>query len=380
MSYKKSDDRKNVVIVGGGLGGTGLARELSAKLNPATHNLILINPRGYLIYYTATPRIIVDPSSHLEDTAFIPYDKLFVNGNGTLKQGTVTSIQQNKGSKGGRIALASGEEILYDVLALAPGSNWTGPLAFPVDPSEVTAFIETSRAQFKAAKHVVIAGGGAVGIGAQIAGEIKDIWPTKKVTIVQSGDMLLSKAFPERLRTAMGHNVAKRGIEIVYGDYIDEIPAPGAGTVKTRKGKTIESDLVVRISARRTLNTEFIQSLGPDVLTRDGYIRVRPTLQLVGADDIFAVGDAIDWEEKKQVVKVHGHVAVAVPNILSYVAGQPVAKQYKGSFELAIITNGKGGGVGYIGILWGIVIGDWATRLIKSKGLLLPLVRKGLGY
>ncbi|KII93171.1 hypothetical protein PLICRDRAFT_26482 [Plicaturopsis crispa FD-325 SS-3] len=376
MSHKKSDDRKNVVIVGGGSAGAGIARALSAKLNHATHNLILINPRPYHIYYIATARIVVDASSHLEDTAFIPYDKLFVKGNGTFKQGSVTSITPNKGSKGGRVTLASGEEIEYEVLALTPGSKWTGPLDFPEEPAEVTAFIKTSRAQFEAAKHIVIAGGGAVGI--EIAGEVKDLWPTKKVSIVQGDILLLNKTYPEKYRTAIGHNVAKRGVEIIYNDYIDEFPAPGV-SVKTRNGKSLDGDLI--ISARGiTPHTEFVKSLGPDTLTGQGFIKVRPTLQLAAADDIFAAGDAIDWAEQKQAAKAGTHAGIVAANILSYVAGQAPAKVYKGSFELIVVTNGRGGGVGYFGVLWGIVVGDWAARLIKAKDLMIPTARKALGY
>lgn len=37
-------------------------------------------------------------------------------------------------------------------------------------------------------------------------------------------------------------------------------------------------------------------------------------------------------------------------------------------------------GVSYIGLLWGITLGDWLTKMIKGKGLLVSMYRGKLGY
>lgn len=88
-------------------------------------------------------------------------------------------------------------------------------------------------------------------------------------------------------------------------------------------------------------NTEFIATLGSDTLTDRGYVRVKPTLQLASHSDIYAAGDIIDWAEQKQAAKTHAHAAVITANILSNLSGEKPAKEYKGSTELIIITNGK---------------------------------------
>jgi len=135
---------------------------------------------------------MVSEEGHLEDSALIPYDKIFHNGNGTFVQGTVTAISAATGSD--KVVLGDGTEIPYDILVLASGSLWPGPLAFPERPQSVSKFTRDTREKFRHAKHVVLAGGGAVGIGELIfgcqwvlnrhsssclefAGEIKDIWP-----------------------------------------------------------------------------------------------------------------------------------------------------------------------------------------------------------
>ena len=88
-------------------------------------------------------------------------------------------------------------------------------------------------------------------------------------------------------------------------------------------------------------NTDFVRSLGPDVLDERGFIRVKPTLQVAQFPEIFAAGDAIDWDEQKQAAKASGHTPVVVANLLSYVAGKPLQKRYKGSPEMIAVTDGK---------------------------------------
>lgn len=166
MDAKKNDDRKNIVIVGGGGGGSQVARALSAKLDSSKYNLILINPRPYYILLPATARLAVSEIDHLEDRAFVPYDRVFHNGNGTFLQGKVTSIKKvDPGQRGGEVTLDSGERIPYEFLVLAPGAIWPGPLAFPDDKDDVSKFIREGRAALKGASDIVLVGGGAVGIG-----------------------------------------------------------------------------------------------------------------------------------------------------------------------------------------------------------------------
>ena len=162
---KNSDGRKNVVVVGGGAAGSTIARILSAALDPSKHNLILINNRPFAIHPLSGARLTVSDHDHLENTALFPYDKLFAKQNGTMKVGRVTAIEKNSGEKGGILKLKSGETVPYDVLALAPGSAWSSALAFPDGGDEVIDFIQQWRSKYEKANHIVLAGGGAVGIG-----------------------------------------------------------------------------------------------------------------------------------------------------------------------------------------------------------------------
>jgi len=199
MTGKARDRRQKIVIVGGGVAGSLLARELSSKLNQQEHELVLIEARPYAIWLIAGARLVAEEGHHpgLEERALVAYDKLFYNGNGSVKRGkvafvhpysrspyTTTRSDDPDGSEGstdgvpaepekrigeddhsGHVVLEGGEKVPYDALILATGSKYSGPVDFPDDPIQCLAHIERWRAAFKEAKDVMLVGGGGVAIG-----------------------------------------------------------------------------------------------------------------------------------------------------------------------------------------------------------------------
>ena len=185
---------QKVVIVGGGVTGSLLARELSSKLNRNEHELVLIEAKPYAIWLIAAARLVTEDGHHppLEERAFVPYDGLFHAGNGSVKSGKVVSIrplasrthvdaqgdggdagdalaelekQADEEGHSGYVVLEDGEKVLYDALILATGSKHSGPVHFPDDPAECLAHVERWRKAFREAKDVMLIGGGGVAIG-----------------------------------------------------------------------------------------------------------------------------------------------------------------------------------------------------------------------
>lgn len=88
-------------------------------------------------------------------------------------------------------------------------------------------------------------------------------------------------------------------------------------------------------------NTDFISTLGQNVVTSKGTVRVNEFLEVPGHPGVFAGGDIIDWEEQKQAAKAATHAQVLIANVTSFLEGKPLKKAYKGSPELIVIPIGK---------------------------------------
>ena len=158
--------KRTVVIVGGGNAGTHAAHELSKKLDPARYTLLVVTPRPFYVHLPAMARMPVSAADALEDRALFGYETLFVKGNGALKIGTAVAIHERAPGEGGELELADGERIPYAALVIATGCVWPSIIQPPSTEAEVRAHLETWRGKVKRAKHVVVVGGGAVGIGA----------------------------------------------------------------------------------------------------------------------------------------------------------------------------------------------------------------------
>lgn len=105
------------------------------------------------------------------DTARHPYDKVFGSFPGEIKIGSVTSIEQGHdvgrpGEKKGMIVIDGKQKLFYDIAILATGSSWKSHLNFPGSDAGFEEHVQTWRKKIKDANNIVIAGGGAVGIGA----------------------------------------------------------------------------------------------------------------------------------------------------------------------------------------------------------------------
>jgi len=126
-----SPEKENVVVLGGGLGGTFIAKELSAKLDHSKYNLIVVEARPYLIWMLGGVRLAVTNEEGAADKYLFNYDKFFPAGKGTVKHAKVEKIVPNDDGKGGELQLAEGDVLPYKSMStqLCRDHNYlTGPL------------------------------------------------------------------------------------------------------------------------------------------------------------------------------------------------------------------------------------------------------------
>jgi NADH dehydrogenase FAD-containing subunit len=110
---RKFSEKENIVIVGGGLSGVSLAKELSAKLDHSKYDLIVVESRPYLVYMIGGARMAVTTEEGAVDKYLFKYDKLFSAGKGTVKNAKVEKIVPNSDGKGGELELTGGETLAY---------------------------------------------------------------------------------------------------------------------------------------------------------------------------------------------------------------------------------------------------------------------------
>jgi NADH dehydrogenase FAD-containing subunit len=213
----------------------------------------------------------------------------------------------------------------------------------------------------------------------EIAGELKDAYPNKNVTIVQGPDAIMNPTYNAKFRKTVAKGLTSRGVNIIYNDYIDNINSDGsAAGVVTRNNRRIDADLVVPTRGGRP-NTAFLASSGFN-LNSVGQVQVEKSFQVKGRRGVFAVGDITDIKEQKQAAKYGGHAAIVVPNVLAALEKREATKQYAGQPEVMIVSNGKNGGTGYMSMMGGITLGNWFAKMVKSKDLFVGMHRKEMGF
>ena len=168
-----TDQKKSVVVVGGGGAGSAIARRLSKKLDPARHSLTLITVRPFYVHLPASLRMAVTAEGKLEDQILKPYDALVPARVGGVRVTRVVGVEKAAAKDaedasaplGGWVLLQGGEKVWYDMLVVAPGMRWEGPLAYPDSEEETLAFVAEWRTKIEEAKEIVLAGGGPVNVG-----------------------------------------------------------------------------------------------------------------------------------------------------------------------------------------------------------------------
>ncbi|KAH0578275.1 Apoptosis-inducing factor 2 [Termitomyces sp. J132] len=372
-----SPARKTIVIIGGGAGAL-VARRLSTLLNSTTHNvdLILITARPHFQHYIGSIRAAVTPEGGFAAQVLVPFDRLLINGNGTIITAEVTAFSEHREGEGGTVMLSNGESVRWDALVLATGSIWEGPLDVPKSRKEALAWFGDWQDRFEEARDILLVGGGSVAV--EYAGEIKDLDPSKNVTIVHRDTMLLNKTYPNKFRKDVERRLRARRVDLLLGDTVSE-DAFTSAKITTRNGTTLTPDLVIPCRGPRPNTSIISAALGADALTPAGHVKVLNTFQLPNHPHIFACGDIADLNEQRQIGKHRGHADVVSKNVLALLDGHKPSAIYKGTMEMIFITIGKNGGAGYVDFLWGLCFGDWFVSLAKSRSLLVSKVRGYLG-
>ena len=213
---------------------------------------------------------------------------------------------------------------------------------------------------------LVVAGGGAGGV--ELAFTVRErllaaaggagIERRLRVTLLQALPEILT-GFPASLANRARQNAVARGISIRTGV---TVAAVEAGRIRLGSGESVPADSLIWAVGAGSL--ELFRDSGLPLDDR-GFVLTRPTLQTLGDDRIFAVGDCAtlqDWPAtpKAGVYAVRQGPFVA-DNLRRVVAGRPLRRYRPQSDFLTLLNLGDGNA---LGAKWGGSFeGRWVMRL-----------------
>ena len=279
-----------VVVVGGGFGGTLVAKELDSAAD-----VTLVDPREGFVNAAASLRALTRPD--WAPNAFFPYETLLERGR-VIRDRAVSVDPRG-------VTLASGGRVEADYLVLATGSGYPYPAKPNPASTSIAEQLDDLRATHKelsAAGRVLILGAGPVGL--ELAGEIKEVWPDKHVAIVDRGDQLLPGFLPE-VRDALHRQLAELGVELRLGTAVPEV----------------EADIQFRAFGVR-INTGYLADGRLTPLTGQGTVPVTERLTVRGYERVYAIGDIIAHADPKMASYAMTQAEVVVRNIEAQLAGE----------------------------------------------------------
>ncbi|MEN3609649.1 FAD-dependent oxidoreductase [Plantactinospora sp. ZYX-F-223] len=324
-----------VAVLGGGYGGISVAKALDDVAD-----VVLVEPRDTFVHNVAALRAVVD--QNWTERIFIPYDGLLTRGR--VLRDRAVRVHPNA------VELGSGRRLTADYLVLATGSRSPYPAKLDVEEAAAaTAKLRGTRAPLARAGRILLLGAGPVGL--EFAGEIKAVWPEKRVTVVDPAADLVSGRFPDAFRAELRAQLDELGVELLLGTSLRELPQTRPGqaggfTVTTRAGVGIGADIWFPCYGG-TVDSDY---LGPELRPArhpDGRLAVTAELRLPGQETVFAVGDVTAVPEMKQARAAQQHAEVVAANIRTLIRGGGALATYRAAADAIVLPIGPKGGVTY---------------------------------
>ena len=325
----------NVVVVGGGYGGVGVAKALDAETN-----VVLIEPKESFVHNIAALRALVEPD--FLPKIFLPYENLLARGH--VERDRAVTVGAH------RVVVESGKEFAADYIVLASGSTY--PFPAKTDARDTHDAIELYRAAYdklRQARRVLLVGAGPVGI--ELAGEIHSKWPDKHITLLDFAPDVLGERFRPDLRDELRAQLEEIGVELVLGEGLRGLPPTVAGelnefTVTTETDRKIAADIWFQCFGVSPESDYLDDELRP-ARRPDGFVTVGPSLQVANHENVFAIGD-VSTADAKMAGMAGMQAQLTAQNILRLVNGDHDLAPYEPYGAAIVVPIGPERGSGQL--------------------------------
>lgn len=355
-----------VAIIGGGYAGFDLARRLDAHVD-----VTLIEAREAFVHNVAAIRSVAEPG--LLDQIVLPYDRLLKRGR--VVRGRASSLD------GGGVALADGSRIEADAIVVATGSHYAAPFKPQGDSAaDFADALLSVAAQVAKAERIVIVGAGAV--GAELAGEIKAVYPNKAVALV-SDQPRLFPMYPAKLHARLVERLAAQGVALHLGHAasgLTRTDAPYEGEIELANGTALSGLIIPAIGAR--IADSPAHALPGIDRKPNSQLGVDKWLRPSSLPNVFAIGDLTATGEGMTVVATMRQSPWLAKTLRKMANGKateslPGYAPWKVAPVLLPLGPKKGASVLPLGS--GTVVGDGLTSAIKGKHLFIPRYHREFG-
>jgi NADH dehydrogenase FAD-containing subunit len=171
------------------------------------------------------------------------------------------------------------------------------------------------------------------------------------VVLVDSAPDLLAGPFSAAVRAELRRQLAERGIELALGSALRDEPPTlpgelGPFTVTTEAGSQLSADLWFRCFGVAPVSDYLAEELS-GARRADGHLDVTPTLQLVGHETVFAIGD-VSAADRNMAGIAGRQAAIAAGNILALIHDESELTAWEPSPGVIIVPIGPDGGTGQL--------------------------------
>jgi NADH dehydrogenase FAD-containing subunit len=347
-----------VVVVGGGYAGIMVA----SALDPHAE-VVLVDPRDAFLNVAASLRSLTQPDwAH---NAFFSYERLLPRGR--FVRDWVVSVDPTG------VTLGSGDRIDADFIVLATGSSYpypAHPRRIEASAAEATSDLRATHEQLEDADRVLILGAGPVGL--ELAGEIREVWPDKHVTVLGRGAEILPAYLPE-VREDLRRQLEALGVDLRLGTGLVRLPEVEEGragdfVVETDDGEEIGADIWFRAFGSRP-STDYLADGALIALTPRSTVPVTGLLNVVGHDRVYALGDIVDLPDPKMATWAQTQAPVVIDNVKAQIEGrEPEVTYAPGTSQRIFLPLGTRGGVGQLPGPDGVAAPAPLETVVERKG------------
>ena len=313
---------KKVVIIGGGFAGALAARKLEDSFA-----VTLIDAKDYFEFTPSILRTLIEPGH---------YKKIEVLHRRYLHQAQV--VDEIVESFDSQAVVTKTKKYPYDYLIIATGSRYNLPIKAENMVLAARARELKNYAQKLAkAESVLIIGGGIVGV--ELAAEIIEAFPDKKITIIHAHSELIERN-PRKARDYARQFLEKRGVKLIFNELVAEFKEQN---YKTDKNNLFKPDLAFFCTGIKP-NYQLLVPYCAGSLNERKAVEVNNYLQVKGFKNIFAAGDITATKEEKLAQGAEKQAKVVVKNIINLDCGRTL-KEYRVKKLPMVISLGKWRGI-----------------------------------